>query len=102
MIMKFDSYNWRTFEVDKPEKKPKGEHYGVVLLDTRSEYTPPYGKHDSGGSCNVPDVMYYAFVNKEDLEMFLGEASKANKNFFFFHVAKLGEVNLQVKINTDL
>lgn len=102
MIRDYNYHNWSKFMVQKPEEQPKGEHYAAVLFDTRSEYSPPWDKHDTGSSYSVPQTIYFAFLKKEDLEMWVGEASKSNKKFFFFHVTKLGEANLQVKVNTDL
>ncbi len=88
--------------VKEAKQKPGGPHYAAVLFGTRSEYSPPYDKGDSGYSSQVPEITYFAFLDKNDLTTWVGEASKANKEFFFFHVNKLGEMNIKVSVSTDL
>lgn len=98
-----DDYNyhdWTKFMVGKPSEKPTGPHFAAVLFGTRREYTPAYGRDDSGSSHDVPDITYFAFPDQETLKEWVLRAVKDKKQFFFFEVKKLG--NAELKIDVDL
>jgi len=98
-----DDYNyhdWSQFMVRQPKDKPKGPHFAAVLFDSRTEYTPPYDRDDTGSSCEVPVINYFAFPDQATLKEWVLRAAKDKKQFFFFEVKKVGQAEL--KIDVDL
>ena len=73
---------------------------GPVLFDSRTEYTPPYDRDDTGSSCEVPVINYFAFPDQATLKEWVLRAAKDKKQFFFFEVKKVGQAEL--KIDVDL
>lgn len=98
----YNFFDWSKFMVREPKDRPAGSHYAAVLFETRTEYIPPYDQRDCGTSITSPEIHYFAFPDKKTLESWLLRATKANKNFFFFEVKKIGDVKLSVSIGTDL
>lgn len=93
---KYFDHDWVQFMVDKPEKAPKGAHFGVVLFGTRREVDPYTGN----SYYDVPEVTYFAFPDRETLGEWALRATKDNKQFFCFKVDKLGD--LAIKVNIDV
>jgi hypothetical protein len=96
-----DDYNyhdWSEFMVEKPEKAPKGPHFGAVLFGTRSEAD----SYSGNSYYDVPTTTYFAFPTREVLEAWIIRALKSKKKFFFFEVKKLGEAEISVKVDTGL
>lgn len=101
-IRQYNYHTWSKYMVKEPKDIPKGGHYAAVLFGQRSEYTPPYDRHDTGSSHSVPEVTYFCFYALEELEQWVAEAAQDKKQFFFYHVPKLGEATIKVSVHTEL
>jgi hypothetical protein len=94
-----DNYNyhdWTRFMVREPKDNPQGPHFAAVLFDSHSECT---GYKDDS-NYRVPNVVYFAFPDQATLGEWVIRAVKDNKQFFFFEVKKLG--NVELRVNVDL
>jgi len=101
-IRQYNYHTWSKYMVREPKDMPKGSHYAAVLFGTRTEWTPAYDRHDSDSSCSVPEITYFAFYSLEELETWVAEAAQDKKQFFFYHVPKLGEATIKVSVHTEL
>lgn len=101
-IREYNYHTWAAYMVREPKDKPLAPHFAAVLFDTRNEWTPAYDKHNSDSSRTVTELVYFAFPDRELLAMWVGEATAAKKNFYFFHVAKLGEAAVSVQVDVGV
>ena len=99
-LAKYNPYEWSKFLVD-PKNMPKGPHFAAVLFETETRYSPGYDERDTGSSYSAIVTQYFAFPDKKTLESWLLRVTKEGKQFFFFEVKKLGEVELKVSVETD-
>lgn len=100
-----DNYNyhdWSKFMVRTPKERPTGPHFAAVLFGTRIEWMPAYDEHDSDSTYSVPEITYFAFPDKETLSEWVLRAAKDKKEFFFFEVKKVGEVELKVSVDVGV
>ncbi len=96
-----DDYNyhdWTKFMVRSVKEKPTGPHFAGVLFDSHREWSG----YESDPGYEVPNVVYFAFPDKETLGEWVLRAAKDKKQFFFFEVKQLGDAKLQVKIDLGL
>ncbi len=96
-----DNYNyhdWSKFMVREPNDKPKSPHFAAVMFDSHSEHSGYEGE----SSYQVPNVVYFAFPDKETLKEWVLRAAKDKKQFFFFEVKKIGEAELKVDVDVGL
>jgi hypothetical protein len=100
----FNTYHWHEFKVSKREQVPAEPHYQALVFGTRSEWSPPYDRHDdpSGSSSSVPNVDLYVFKQRKDLELFVDEAARTGASFVFYHVGSLGKATVHVEVKTEV
>ncbi len=101
VVLEYNYHHWTKHMVRQPEDKPVDPHYAAVLFDTRTEYSPAYDSSDYSSASTVHETHYFRFYAREELEMWVAEATRSNKKFFFFHVAKLGEATVKVDIDVS-
>lgn len=98
----YNYHDWVQFMVRVPKDRPKSPHFAAVLFGTRTDWTPGYDSGESGTSSTVPEIHYFAFPDKSTLNEWVLRAAKDKKEFFFFEVRRVGEVELRVNIDMDL
>lgn len=104
MSDKYKYYDWCKHEVKEQKDTPKGAHYAVIVFDTRTEYTPPYDYHDRGeySTSRVPEISYFCFYEREDLQAYIAYITDEKKKFFFFYVPKMGEHKINISVDVDI
>jgi len=98
----YSYHDWSKFMVRHPKDKPNGPHFGAVLFDTRTEWTPAYDKNHPDTCVTLSEIHYFAFPDKETLVEWIKRASKEKKQFFFFEVKKVGDLEVKVSVNLDV
>jgi hypothetical protein len=96
-----DDYNyhdWAKFMVREVKERPKGPHFAAVLFDNHYEHSG----YENDSRYLVPNVVYFAFPDKETLREWILRAAKDKKEFFFFEVKKLGEAELKVDVDVGM
>lgn len=99
MTKKIDYYKWNQHRVTKKGDLPITSHMQVLVFTTRSEYSPAYDKHDSDTYTEVPDIQLYAFTEAQLLGDFIIDATKAEVQYAFFEVKKLGTAKINVTVD---
>ena len=95
-----DDYNyhdWSKFMVVKPADKPTRPHFAAVMFDSHYEHSG----YEGDSNYQVPNVVYFAFPDKETLKEWVLRASKDKRNFFFFEVKSLGNAELKVDLKIE-
>lgn len=88
--------------VSRIEEMPTGSHFAAIIFDTKTTWTPPYDRHDSPDGTTDQECVteHYVFTDEDDLKLFLKMAHDEKKKVVFYHVPKLG--SMQVEVNVKL
>jgi hypothetical protein len=104
MRNEFNTYHWRENRVIKRDDIPNVPHFQALVFGTRHEWTPPYGRHDdpSGSTSSLPTVDVYVFKARDELSLFIDEATRTGVSFVFFAVSSLGKATVNVDIDLEV
>ena len=98
-----NTYHWHSHQARERNDIPNTPHYQALVFGSRNEWSPPYDRHDdqAGTTSSTPQVDVYVFKTREELNLFVTEASKTSTSFVFFAVPALGKAQVKVTVGVE-